>query len=151
MDNAAERVWLVDENGAAIPPETTLLLLVRELAASERSGGTARPDHRDAHGGGDRRRKRLGVRRTKASQGDLLATAATGDVVFAGASGGGYVFPEFLPAYDAVMSIGKILELIAHAGGGKVSDLVARPAASARSSTSRRRARGRRRGPRCAR
>ena len=32
----------------------------------------------------------------------LLAAAADAGVVFAGASGGGYVFPAFLPAYDAV-------------------------------------------------
>jgi mannose-1-phosphate guanylyltransferase / phosphomannomutase len=34
-------------------------------------------------------------------------------VVFAGAVGGGYVFPEFLPAYDAVASLCKLLELLA--------------------------------------
>ena len=34
-------------------------------------------------------------------------------VIFAGAVGGGYVFPEFLPAYDAVASLCKLLELLA--------------------------------------
>ena len=34
-------------------------------------------------------------------------------MVFAGAVGGGYVFPEFLPAYDAVASLAKLLELLA--------------------------------------
>ena len=64
------------------------------------------------------------VRRTKASQGDLLATAAASkDVVFAGASGGGYVFPDFLLAYDAVMSVGKILEIASHSGRS-LSELV---------------------------
>ena len=33
--------------------------------------------------------------------------------MFAGAVGGGYVFPEFLPAYDAVASLAKLLELLA--------------------------------------
>jgi mannose-1-phosphate guanylyltransferase/phosphomannomutase len=33
--------------------------------------------------------------------------------VFGGAVGGGYVFPEFLPAYDAVASLCKLLELLA--------------------------------------
>ena len=47
IDNAAERVWLIDENGAAIPPETTLLLLVRELSESGPPRGAARPGHRD--------------------------------------------------------------------------------------------------------
>ena len=34
-------------------------------------------------------------------------------MLFAGAEGGGYVFPDFLPAYDAVMSLAKLLELLA--------------------------------------
>ena len=54
IDNAAERVWLIDENGGAIPPETTLLMLVRELS---RSGSTRRAPgagHRDADGRGGR-------------------------------------------------------------------------------------------------
>src|SRR5262249_41666280 len=39
--------------------------------------------------------------------------AAEDGVIFAGAVGGGYVFPEFLPAYDAVASLCKLLELLA--------------------------------------
>jgi mannose-1-phosphate guanylyltransferase/phosphomannomutase len=121
MDNGAERVWVIDETGSPIAPETTLLLLVRELSAAP--GALLVPVtetgmvERMAAGNGAR------VRRTKASQGDLLAEAAAGGVVFAGASGGGYVFPEFLPAYDAVMSTGKILEIVARSGR-TVSDLV---------------------------
>jgi mannose-1-phosphate guanylyltransferase/phosphomannomutase len=33
--------------------------------------------------------------------------------VFAGAVGGGYAFPAFLPAYDAMASLCKLLELLA--------------------------------------
>ena len=51
--------------------------------------------------------------RTPASLADLTKAAAGDDVIFAGALGGGYVFPEFLPAYDAVASLCKLLELLA--------------------------------------
>jgi mannose-1-phosphate guanylyltransferase/phosphomannomutase len=34
-------------------------------------------------------------------------------VVFAGAEGGGYVFPVLHPAYDGLLSFGKLLELLA--------------------------------------
>jgi phosphomannomutase len=37
-------------------------------------------------------------------------------VLFAGASGGGYAFPGFLPAYDALASTGKVLEIVARSG-----------------------------------
>ena len=93
-----------------------LLLFVRELAASNGRGTLLVPITESrmveemAAGHGVR------VERTKASLGALLAAAAADDVVFAGASGGGYVFPSFLPAYDAIMSLGKLLELVAHSG-----------------------------------
>jgi mannose-1-phosphate guanylyltransferase / phosphomannomutase len=116
IDNPAERVWLVDERGNQISPETVLLLFVRELAASNGRGTLLVPitesrmveEMAAGHG--------VVVERTKASLGALLAAAAADGVVFAGASGGGYVFPSFLPAYDAIMSLGKLLELVAHSG-----------------------------------
>jgi len=51
--------------------------------------------------------------RTPATLADLTKAAASDNVIFAGAVGGGYVFPEFLPAYDAVASLCKLLELLA--------------------------------------
>ena len=45
-------------------------------------------------------------------------------MIFAGAVGGGYVFPEFLPAYDAIASLCKLLELLAPVRR-KLSELVA--------------------------
>jgi mannose-1-phosphate guanylyltransferase / phosphomannomutase len=53
------------------------------------------------------------VIRTPASLADLTKAAAEDGVVFAGAVGGGYVFPDFLPAYDAVASLCKLLGLLA--------------------------------------
>jgi mannose-1-phosphate guanylyltransferase / phosphomannomutase len=124
IDSPAERMWLIDEQSRRIAPETALLLFIRELAASNGGGRLLVPINESrmvdeiAHG------HELRVERTKAALGDLLAAAAAGDVVFAGASGGGYVFPEFLPAYDAVMSLGRLLELVARSGR-PLSELVA--------------------------
>jgi mannose-1-phosphate guanylyltransferase/phosphomannomutase len=53
------------------------------------------------------------VIRTRASLADLTKAAAGDGVVFAGAVGGGYVWPDFLPAYDAMTSLCKLLELLA--------------------------------------
>ncbi len=55
----------------------------------------------------------LEVVRTPASLAALTKAAAENGVIFAGAVGGGYVFPEFLPAYDAMASLCKLLELLA--------------------------------------
>jgi len=66
----------------------------------------------------------LEVVRTPASLADLTLAASEDGVVFAGALGGGYVFPEFLPAYDAVAALCKLLELLAPLDT-RVSELVA--------------------------
>ena len=62
--------------------------------------------------------------RTQHSLAALTRAAAEPGVVFAGAVGGGYVFPHFLPAYDAVASLAKLLELLAPVGR-PLSELVA--------------------------
>ena len=62
--------------------------------------------------------------RTPNSLTDLTQAAAADGVVFAGAVGGGYVFRQFLPAYDAIASLAKLLELLAPTGR-PLSELVA--------------------------
>jgi mannose-1-phosphate guanylyltransferase / phosphomannomutase len=50
--------------------------------------------------------------RTQASLQALTQVAAKEGVIFAGSVNGGYVFPEFLPGYDAVASLANLLELL---------------------------------------
>ncbi|MFN2627949.1 MAG: sugar phosphate nucleotidyltransferase [Gaiellaceae bacterium] len=113
LDRAGERLYLVDEQGREIPPELTLLLYLRLIGSNGRRGRVAFPiivtsqvDRLAADTG-------LEVVRTAASLAELTKASAEDGVVFGGALGGGYVFPEFLPAYDAVASLAKLLELLA--------------------------------------
>jgi mannose-1-phosphate guanylyltransferase/phosphomannomutase len=125
FDSSAERLHLIDEQGAEVPVDQALLLFVRLIAASERTGRLAFPVTVSSHVeelAGDR----LEVVRTPASLADLTAVAASDGVVFGGALSGGYVFPDFLPAYDAVASLCKLLELLAPVDkplSGLVADL----------------------------
>ena len=113
LDRAAERLYLVDERGREVPVEQTLLLFLRLIGRNGRHGKLAFPItvtsqvDRLLEGSG------LEVVRTPASLGELTKAAAEDGVIFAGAVGGGYVFPEFLPAYDATASLCKLLELLA--------------------------------------
>jgi mannose-1-phosphate guanylyltransferase / phosphomannomutase len=113
FDRAAERLYLLDERGHEIPVEQSLLLFLRLIGSNGRVGKLAFPVtvtsqvDRMLEGSG------LEVIRTPASLADLTKAAAQDGVIFAGAVGGGYVFPEFLPAYDAVASLCKLLELLA--------------------------------------
>jgi mannose-1-phosphate guanylyltransferase / phosphomannomutase len=113
LDRAAERLYLVDEQGREIPVEQSLLLFLRLIGSNGQRGKLAFPItvtsevDRLLEGSG------LEVVRTPASLADLTKAAAEDGVIFAGAVGGGYVFPEFVPAYDAVASLCKLLELLA--------------------------------------
>src|SRR6266516_3509773 len=113
FDRASERLFLIDEQGREIAVEQTLLLFLRLIGSNGRRGKLAFPVtvtsevDRMVKGSG------LQVIRTPASLSELTKAAAEDGVIFAGAVGGGYVFPDFLPAYDAMASLCKLLELLA--------------------------------------
>jgi mannose-1-phosphate guanylyltransferase/phosphomannomutase len=124
FDRAAERLYLVDETGHEIPVDRALLLFVRLLASNGRRGKLAFPVTVTRQVEELTRESDLEVIRTPASLAELTKTAAEDGVVFAGALSGGYVFPDFLPAYDAVASLCKLLELLAQESR-PLSELVA--------------------------
>jgi len=124
LDRAGERLYLVDERANEIPAGQALLLYLSLLRAAGRTGRLAFPViatswvERLLEGSG------LEVIRTAASLPALTKAAAENDAIFGGAVGGGYVFPDFLPAYDGVASLVKLLELLAVVGR-PISELVA--------------------------
>ncbi len=124
FDRAAERLYLVDETGHEIAVDRALLLFVRLLASNGRRGKLAFPVTVTSQVEELTRESELEVIRTPASLAELTKTAAQDGVVFAGALSGGYVFPDFLPAYDAVASLCKLLELLAQESR-PLSELVA--------------------------
>ncbi|HKE98682.1 MAG TPA: sugar phosphate nucleotidyltransferase [Actinomycetes bacterium] len=113
LDSVGERITLVDGDGAVVPLDRALLLLV-DLVARSHAGGrialpvstTARAAELAAAGGCE-------VVGTKLAASAIMAAAQGDGVVFAGAEGGGYVFPALHPAYDALTSFGRLLELLA--------------------------------------
>jgi mannose-1-phosphate guanylyltransferase/phosphomannomutase len=113
LDRAAERLTLIDERGEEVPAEQALLLFLRLLVDRGRTGKVVVPItvtrlvDRLVEGSG------LEIVRTPASLSSLTRAAAEEGIVFGGAVGGGFVFPEFLPAYDGVASLCKLLELVA--------------------------------------
>ncbi len=113
LDQSAERLYLVDELANEIPTDQELLLFVWLMSRNGKAGSVALPvtatslaDDIASAGG-------LEVHRTPASLAALTRAAAEEGTVFAGAAGGGFVFPSFLPAYDAMASLANLLELLA--------------------------------------
>ena len=113
FDRAGERLHLIDEQGNEIPVEKVLLLFLSLLGASGRRGKVAFPVTVTSQVEKLTKKTGLDVIRTRASLVDLTREASGEGVVFACAVGGGYVFPDFLPAFDAVASLCKLLELLA--------------------------------------
>jgi mannose-1-phosphate guanylyltransferase/phosphomannomutase len=113
FDRAAERLHIVDEQAREVPVEQALLLFLRLIGSNGKTGRLAFPvtvtSQVDRLVDGER----FEILRTPASLPDLTKAAAEANVLFAGAVGGGYLFPEFLPGYDAVASLAKLLELLA--------------------------------------
>jgi len=111
FDRAAERLYLIDEQANEVPVDQTLLLFLRLIASNGRHGKLVLPTTVTSQA--DQVSDGLEIVRTPASLAELTKAAATDGVVFAGASGGGYLFPDFLPATDGVAALCKLLELLA--------------------------------------
>jgi mannose-1-phosphate guanylyltransferase / phosphomannomutase len=113
FDRAGERLYLVDEQAHEIPVEQALLLYLRLIGSNGRRGKLAFPVTVTSQVDKLVEGSSLEIVRTAASLPDLTKVAAEEGVVFGGAVGGGYVFPDFVPSYDAVASLAKLLELLA--------------------------------------
>jgi mannose-1-phosphate guanylyltransferase / phosphomannomutase len=113
LDRAAERLYLIDEQAREIPVEQTLLLFLQLISRDGGRGKIALPVTVTRQAERLVEGTSLEVVRTPSSLAELTRAAAADGVVFAGALGGGYVFPEFVPGYDAVASLCKLLELLA--------------------------------------
>jgi mannose-1-phosphate guanylyltransferase / phosphomannomutase len=115
LDTTGERLRLVDGKGRPVAVDRALLAFVDLVSREAGRPRVAVPvttsrvvEQLLEERGGE-------VIWTRVSPSALSAAALEPGVVLAGAEGGGYMFPEFLPAYDAVMSLVKLLELLARA------------------------------------
>jgi mannose-1-phosphate guanylyltransferase / phosphomannomutase len=113
LDPAAERIFLVDDHAREVPAEQELLLFLYLLASDGKRGRLAFPTTVTSLAEELVRDTELEVMRTPHSLSALTQAAAGDGVIFAGSVGGGFVFPEFVPAYDGMASLCKLLELLA--------------------------------------
>jgi mannose-1-phosphate guanylyltransferase/phosphomannomutase len=113
FDRSGERIYLVDEQAHEVPVEQELLLFLSLLASDGKSGTLALPVTVTSLAEPLVKGSKLEVTRTPASLSALTRASADNGVVFAGSVGGGFVFPEFLPAYDGVASLCNLLQLLA--------------------------------------
>jgi mannose-1-phosphate guanylyltransferase/phosphomannomutase len=124
FDPDGETLRLVDDTGHALSDEECLLALVTLVTE-------ARPDARLALPVAvSREAERIAsangaaIAWAKLSTAHLMEMAGSGGVDFASSGAGGFLWPDFLPAPDAVATMAKLLDLLA-ATGRRLSSVVA--------------------------
>src|SRR6266545_1063920 len=128
FDAVGERLTLVDETGSILGLDRALLLYVDLVVRSEAGGGIALPVSTTRLAAALASRHGCQVHGTKRGASAIMRAAQREGVVFAGAGRGGYVFPVLHPAYDGLLSFGKLLELLAAHGTGLAAAVAALPA-----------------------
>jgi mannose-1-phosphate guanylyltransferase/phosphomannomutase len=125
LDPDGEHLTLIDDEGNVLSDTEALLAFV-ELVSSTADAGcrVAVPviasqkvaEVAEQHG--------AQVVWTKVATAALMESALSDDVAFAGSVDGGFIFPHFLPAFDAMATFAKLLELLARRGT-RLSKIVA--------------------------
>jgi mannose-1-phosphate guanylyltransferase/phosphomannomutase len=116
IDPDGEQLTIVDDRGRVLTDDEALLVLVRIVAASTADARIAVPV--SASREIERSCNELGAKLTwtKLSTASLMDSARDQVAVFAGGTEGGFAFPDFLPAYDAVSALVHLLDLLARTG-----------------------------------
>jgi mannose-1-phosphate guanylyltransferase / phosphomannomutase len=135
FDPLGERLQLVLEGGVIVPTERALLLLMDLVCERKASGMVVLPTSAPSLAEDIAARHGCTVRRTKHAASALAAAAAEEDAIFAGGLDGAYVFPDFTPAFDALASFCRFLEILATSDSSIVDRLEALPEAHLRHGT----------------
>jgi mannose-1-phosphate guanylyltransferase/phosphomannomutase len=116
LEPGGERLRLVDGSGTLLDGRTALLAYVQLVAQSQPSPRVALPVATSRVAEMILERSGGEVVWTQISPAALMSAADSDDVLFAGDEGGGFIFPRFLAAYDGLMSLVKLLELLVVSG-----------------------------------
>jgi mannose-1-phosphate guanylyltransferase/phosphomannomutase len=112
IDPDGELSTVIDDTGRILEPDELLLAICALLADAWPDAKVAVPVNvtsavEDIVGADH-------VVRTKLASASLMEVASSSDAIsFAGASDGGCIWPDFLPAYDAAVTLVKLLDLLA--------------------------------------
>jgi mannose-1-phosphate guanylyltransferase/phosphomannomutase len=117
LDAGGEKIFLIDESGDILDGETTLdlmtLLALKRAKAAKKRGAVAVPV--TASRAVDQMAASYGAKalRTKTTARGIMEAATHEGVFFVGEETGGFIFPEFQPAFDGMFAIAKTLEMLA--------------------------------------
>jgi mannose-1-phosphate guanylyltransferase/phosphomannomutase len=115
IDSPGERCFIVDETGSVLDHNDAFAVLA-ELALAQRAGMVLGPASSSI--AFSMIAEKLGSRfvPTKITPGAVLRAAQHAEAVLASDGGGGYCWPDFAISFDAVFTVARILEMLAHTG-----------------------------------
>lgn len=123
LDPDGETIILVDDEGQVLRHDQALLALTEMVAQHHPAAQIAVPVSTSSGVVTIAEAHDASVVWTKLAPADLMETAAQEQVQFAASLDGGFVWPDFLSAFDAMASFAKTLDLLA-ASGRRLSEVV---------------------------
>jgi mannose-1-phosphate guanylyltransferase/phosphomannomutase len=124
LDPGGEHVAIVDDLGHPLTDDEALLVLLTLVTEAHPSGRVALPVAASRAAEEICRRAGTDIVWTKLSASHLMEMARSERVTLGASQSGGFIFPRFLPAFDAAATLVNLLSLLT-AADRKLSDLVA--------------------------
>jgi mannose-1-phosphate guanylyltransferase/phosphomannomutase len=116
LDADGETALFIDDTGHVLDPSQTLLALVSLVAETQPGSRIALPVSVSREAERIAAAHDVSIEWTKLAAAHLMEVASTGTVVFAASLEQGFIWPEFLPAYDATATLVRLLDLLARTG-----------------------------------
>jgi mannose-1-phosphate guanylyltransferase/phosphomannomutase len=124
IDPDGEHIVIVDDEGHVLSNDEALFALLTLVGATTENARVALPVSVSRHAETLAANAGIDIAWTKLSTPHLMDVSREPGVVLAASQEGGFIFPDFLPAYDATATFVHLLELLARTGL-KLSKIVA--------------------------
>jgi len=123
IDPGGEHLTIVDDEGRSLSDDQALLTILTLVAEAHPGSRVALPVAVSRAAEEICRRSGVEIVWTKLSTSHLMDVASSENVILAASQAGGFIFPGFLPAYDAAATLVNLVGLLA-ARGTRLSELV---------------------------
>jgi mannose-1-phosphate guanylyltransferase/phosphomannomutase len=117
VDAGGEKLFMVDENGESIDSDRLLVVIAELFMRTHQDAKTiAVPITSSGEIDVVASKHNIEVVKTRNNHLAMMEATTNKSVRFVGGTKGGFIFPDFFFATDAMYSVAKILEMMAHAG-----------------------------------
>jgi mannose-1-phosphate guanylyltransferase / phosphomannomutase len=112
VDADGEHLVIVDDEGTVLTDDQALLVLLRLTVETRKDARVALPVAVGRAAEEICREANVPVIFTKLSSAHLMEVASQGNVTFAASQSGGFLWPDFLPAYDAAATLVELVAML---------------------------------------